>query len=93
LVGWSTDGDRFAFVSRAIVRDRNGAFQGVERLQVADSLTGKRATWRGVPFSFTRKLGFQGNVTANRRNSADRSSTACTSLTFQPPSATGRRHA
>lgn len=67
LVAWSTDGDRFVFVSRAIVRGRNGAFQGVERLQVADSLTGKRTTWRGVPFSFTRKLGFQGNVTANVR--------------------------
>jgi hypothetical protein len=67
LVAWSPAGDRFVFVSRATVRGRNGALQGVERLQVADSLTGKRTTWRGVPFSFTRKLGFQGNVTANVR--------------------------
>jgi hypothetical protein len=67
LVAWSPDGDRFAFVTRAIVRGRNGAFRGVERLQVADSLAGKRTTWRGVPFSFTRRLGFQGNVTANVR--------------------------
>ena len=67
LVAWSPDGDRFAFVSRAVVHEPNGAFQGVERLEVADSLTGKRTTWRGVPFSFTRKLGFQGNVTANVR--------------------------
>jgi dipeptidyl aminopeptidase/acylaminoacyl peptidase len=67
LVAWSPDGDRFVFVSRAIVRGRDGAFQGVERLQIADSPTGKRTTWRGVPFSFTRKLGFQGNVTANVR--------------------------
>jgi dipeptidyl aminopeptidase/acylaminoacyl peptidase len=67
LVAWSPDGDRFAFVSRETVHLPNGAFQGVERLQAADSLTGKRTTWRGVPFSFTRKLGFQGNVTANVR--------------------------
>jgi hypothetical protein len=67
LVAWSPNGDRFAFVSRQIVHQPNGAFQGVETLQVADSLTGKRTTWRGVPFSFTRKLGFQGSVTANVR--------------------------
>jgi hypothetical protein len=67
LVAWSPDGDRFAFISRETIHLPNGAFQGVERLQVADTLTGKRTTWRGVPFSFTRKLGFQGNVTANVR--------------------------
>jgi dipeptidyl aminopeptidase/acylaminoacyl peptidase len=67
LVAWSPDGDRFAFVTRATVHGPNGAFQGVERLQVANSLTGKRTTWRGVPFAFTRKLGFKGNVTANVR--------------------------
>ena len=67
LVAWSPNGDRFAFVSRQIVHQPNGAFQGVETLQVADSLTGKRTTWRGVPFAFTRKLGFKGDVTANVR--------------------------
>ena len=67
LVAWSPNGDRFAFVSRAVIHEPNGAFQGVETLQVADSLTGKRTTWRGAPFSFTRKAGFQGNVTANVR--------------------------
>lgn len=67
LVAWSPSGDRFAFVSRAITHEPNGAFRGVETLQVADSLTGKRTTWRGAPFSFTRKSGFQGDVTANVR--------------------------
>ena len=61
-VTWSPDGDRFAFVSRAIVHGRNGAFRGADRLQVADTLTGKRTTWHVEPFSFTRRAGFQGNA-------------------------------
>lgn len=67
LVAWSPDGDRFAFVTRAIVHEPNGAFQGIERLEGADSLTGKRKTWRAAPFSFTRKSGFLGDVFGNVR--------------------------
>lgn len=62
LVAWSPSGDRFAFVSRTIVKGRNGAFHGVERLEIADSLDGKRTIWRRTPFSFTRLGGFRGNV-------------------------------
>jgi hypothetical protein len=72
-VAWSPDGDRFAFVSRTtVLHGRNGAFYGVERLQVADSLTGKRTTWRATPFSFTRKSGFRGNVLGGVRVLPDR---------------------
>ncbi|HZS25537.1 MAG TPA: hypothetical protein VFA30_11205 [Gaiellaceae bacterium] len=62
LVAWSPDGDRYAFDSRAIVRGRNGAFHGVERLEVADTLTGARTTWRATRFSFTHDSGFRGAV-------------------------------
>jgi len=61
-VTWSPDGDRFAFVSRAIMHERGGAFRGADRLQVADTLTGKRTTWHVEPFSFTRRSGFHGNA-------------------------------
>lgn len=59
-VAWSADGSRFAFLSRSIVHGRNGAFRGVERLQVASSLTGARTTWLSHPISFTRSAGFAG---------------------------------
>ena len=62
LSAWSPAGDRFAFVSRSIIHGKGGAFHGVERLQIADSLTGRRTTWRSAPFSFTPKLGFQGDA-------------------------------
>jgi TolB protein len=61
-VAWSPDGDRFAFVSRSIVKGRHGAFHGVERLQVAETLSGKRTTWRAEPISFTPGSPFRGDV-------------------------------
>lgn len=67
LVAWSPSGDRFAFVSRIVVHGANGAFHGVERLQVADSLAGPRTTWRAAAFSFTRTSGFEGDVIASVR--------------------------
>lgn len=60
LAAWSPDGDRFAFLSRSVKHEQDGAFHGVERLQVADSLTGRRTTWLSHPISFTRKSGFAG---------------------------------
>ena len=59
-VAWSADGSRFAFLSRSITHGRNGAFRGLERLQVARSLTGARTTWLSHPISFTRSAGFAG---------------------------------
>jgi dipeptidyl aminopeptidase/acylaminoacyl peptidase len=62
LAAWSPDGTRYAFVSRSVRDGRNGSFRGVERLQVAGSLTGTRTTWLSNPISFTRKRGFEGNA-------------------------------
>jgi dipeptidyl aminopeptidase/acylaminoacyl peptidase len=59
-VAWSSDGDRYAFVRRSITHDKNGAFHGVERLQVASSISGTRITWLAHPFSFTPRSGFVG---------------------------------
>lgn len=59
LVAWAPDGSRYVFETTRIVHDENGAFHGVERLQVADSLTGPRKTWYRLPQRFTPSSGYR----------------------------------
>ncbi|MCU1495994.1 MAG: putative signaling protein [Acidimicrobiaceae bacterium] len=63
LVAWATDGSGYAFIQRVVKNGANGAFSGVEQLQLASSLTGKRTVWRSTPVSFSPPSGgFHGNV-------------------------------
>jgi dipeptidyl aminopeptidase/acylaminoacyl peptidase len=62
LVAWAADGTRYAFVSRRLVHGPNGAFHGIEQLQVASTLEGPRTTWLTDPISFTRSSGFVGRA-------------------------------
>lgn len=63
LVGWAPDGSAYAFVQRIVKNGPDGAFSGVEQLQLASSLTGKRTVWRSTPISFSQSSdGFHGNV-------------------------------
>jgi hypothetical protein len=63
LVAWATDGSAYAFVQRIVKNGPNGALSGVEQLQLASSLTGKRTVWRSTPISFSPPSGgFHGNV-------------------------------
>lgn len=58
LAAWAPDGSRFAFVSSQLVRRQDGTMTGVERLEVADSLHGRRTLWYRLPQRFTPKDGF-----------------------------------
>ena len=62
LVGWSSGGTRYAFVTRKLTYAADGSFRGVEDLEVATSLTGPRTVWRSTPVSFHQSTGFHGNV-------------------------------
>ena len=59
-IAWSPDGDRFAFVTRHLTHGSDGAFHGVEQLQVANSLTGPRTTWLAHPIAANPNSGFIG---------------------------------
>ncbi|HET7567889.1 MAG TPA: hypothetical protein VFJ91_07855 [Gaiellaceae bacterium] len=58
-VAWAPDGSRFVFDTTRIVHDRGGAFHGVELIQVAHSLAGRRVTWYRIPQRFTPRSGFR----------------------------------
>lgn len=58
LAGWAPDGSAYVFVRSRIVHGKQGAFHGVELLQVSASVHGPRTTWYRVPQSFTPKGGF-----------------------------------
>lgn len=60
LVAWALDGSGYAFVTRDVTNGPDGSFQGVERLELASSLTGRRTVWRSIPVSFTKRSGFRG---------------------------------
>ena len=62
LVGWTSDGTRYAFLTRKLTYGADGSFRGVEDLEVATSLTGPRTVWRSTPVSFHQSTGFHGNV-------------------------------
>ena len=62
LVGWSSGGTRYAFVTRKLTYAADGSFRGVEDLEVATLLTGPRTVWRSTPVSFHQSTGFHGNV-------------------------------
>jgi hypothetical protein len=56
------DGSGYAFVSRSITNGPNGSFHGVERLELASSLTETPTVWRSTRISFAKGTGFHGNV-------------------------------
>lgn len=61
VAGVSPDGKRFAFVESTLHVSPPKASRGVEELEVASSLSGKRSLWLEAPVSFTAAGGLQGN--------------------------------
>jgi WD40-like Beta Propeller Repeat len=63
LVAWAPDGSAYAFVGRSLARKSGQcSFRGVERLELADSLGGRRTLWHQEPISCTPSAGFRGEA-------------------------------
>lgn len=65
LVAWAPDASAFAFVTSTLAPTHTRPSSGVEQLQLAASLTGRRTVWYTAHVAFTPKEGFRGDfVTA-----------------------------
>lgn len=64
LVAWSPTGDRFVFVVTSRRAEPHGSYRGVERIEVAGSLTGRWTTWYSRVVSFSPSGGFVGSSVA-----------------------------
>jgi hypothetical protein len=61
LLGWSPNGNEYVFETDSLTVDPPKTSHGIERLEVSNSLTGKRTLWYETPTSFDSKNGIHGN--------------------------------
>jgi dipeptidyl aminopeptidase/acylaminoacyl peptidase len=62
LVAWSSDGSRYLFLEGGLPKQAPASSSGINRLEVASSLNGKRTTWYATPISFSPQAGLHGVV-------------------------------